>query len=133
MAAALSTGVSAYPQHASLTATAPNTTSGFAGTGSRGPEQRTLGRLASLVIDVAAQLDGHGGNAPLPAMVAECTEVLEGCLQAQRDAGGRDESMMTSKDELKRLARLLTVVDRADIALVLRQIRRVLARFDACA
>jgi len=95
----------------------------------RGPEQRTLGRLASLVIDVATQLDTAPGTAPLP-VVAECTEVLEDCLQAQRDARGLDESMMATKDELKRLARLLTVVDRADLAIVLRQIRRVLGRLD---
>jgi len=94
----------------------------------RGPEPRALGRLASLVIDVATELEAPLARAP--AVIAECTAVLEGCLEAQRDAGGRDESMMTTKDELKRLARLLGVVDRADLAIVLRQIRRVLGRLD---
>lgn len=127
--------VSAYQQHVSLTAAAPNQTSLTAA--ARGPEQRTIGRLAALVLDVATQLDPSldpsTSRKPLPIAVAECTEVLEGCLQAQRDAGGRDESMATSKDELRRLARLLTMVDRADLAIVLRQIRRVLGRFDVAA
>jgi len=59
--------------------------------------------------------------------------VLEGCLQAQREAARRDESMTGAKDELRRLARLLTTVDRADLAIVLRQIRRVLGRLDVVA
>lgn len=127
--------VSAYQQHVSLIAAAPNQTSRAAA--ARGPEQRTIGRLAALVIDVATQLDTSldtsTSRMPLPTAVAECTEVLEGCLQAQRDAAARDESMTTSKDELRRLARLLTTVDRADLAIVLRQIRRVLGRFDVVA
>jgi hypothetical protein len=131
--------VSASPQHGFLAAAVPNTTSSpvaagaGAGDGSlpaRSPDLRTLGRLASLVHEVANQVEPPRAREPLPAVIAECAEVLEGCLQAQRDAVGRDESMMTTKDELARLARLLTVVDRADLGIVLRQIRRVLGRFD---
>jgi hypothetical protein len=127
--------VSAYQQHVSLIAAAPNQTSRTAAV--RGPEPRTIGRLAALVVDVATQLDTSldtsTSRQPLPTAVAECTEVLEGCLRAQRDAADRDESMATTTDELRRLARLLTVVDRADLAIVLRQLRRVLGRFDVVA
>jgi hypothetical protein len=99
----------------------------------RGPEPRpapAIGELASLVAGVASQL---GRDRP-PAMLAECTELLDSCLAAQRDAGRahRDGSPQATRDELARLARMLTAVDPADVALVLRQIRRVLGRFDAC-
>jgi len=127
--------VSAYQQHVSLIAAAPDQTSLTAAV--RGPEPRTIGRLAALVIDVATQLDTSldtsTSRQPLPTVVAECAEVLEGCLQAQREAARRDESMTGAKDELRRLARLLTTVDRADLAIVLRQIRRVLGRLDVVA
>jgi hypothetical protein len=84
-----------------------------------------------MVRDVAAHLENAGHGEPIGAVVAECNAALEGCLEAQREARDRDEPALSSKDELRRLARLLTTVDRADLFVVMRQIRRVLARFDS--
>jgi len=64
-------------------------------------------------------------------MVAECNAALEGCLEAQRDGRDRDDRETTATD-LKRLLGLLAVADRADMVFVMRQIRRVLGRFDVC-
>jgi len=58
---------------------------------------------------------------------------VEACLELLRDAGERDALVRKAIDDLKRLARLLKlVVDGSDIAFFLREIRRVLGRFDAC-
>jgi hypothetical protein len=97
----------------------------------RGPENRTIGRLASLVGNVVSNLEGQAAHEPLDKVVAECNAALEAALDAQRDFCDRDESMITANDELKRLSRLLMEVDRADVVIVMRQIRRVLGRFDA--
>jgi hypothetical protein len=66
----------------------------------------------------------------LHGSVAECNAALELFLEMQRDACDRDELGATAGDDLRRLSRLLTLVERADVPLVLRQIRRVLARLD---
>lgn len=97
----------------------------------RGPENRTIGRLASLVGNVVSNLEGLAAQEPLGKVVAECNAALEAALDAQREFCDRDESMITTSDELKRLSRLLMVVDRADVVIIMRQIRRVLGRFDA--
>lgn len=97
----------------------------------RGPENRTIGRLASLVGNVVSNLEGLAPHEPLEKVVAECNTALEAALDAQRDFCDRDESTLTTSDELKRLSRLLMVVDRADVVIIMRQIRRVLGRFDA--
>lgn len=96
-----------------------------------GVEDPAIGQLASLMIDVAAQFDPQRPRQPVPDMVAECNAVIEGCLEAHRPSDR--ESITAARDELRRLAKLLTIVDTADIAMVLRQIRRVLGRFDALA
>jgi hypothetical protein len=97
----------------------------------RGPEHRAIGRLTSLIGDVVARLEAPVAGEPLSGIVAECNAALEVCLELQRDVGDRDDLVATAKDDLKRLARLLTVVERADVPFVMRQIRRVLGRFDA--
>ena len=97
----------------------------------RGPENRAIGRLASLVGNVVATLETPSFHEPLSKVVAECNAALENCLEAQRDSRERDESAMASADELKRLARLLMIVDRSDAVIIMRQIRRVLGRFDS--
>jgi hypothetical protein len=97
----------------------------------RGPENRTIGRLASLVGNVVANLEAPAAHEPLRKVVSECNAALEAALDAHRDSCDRDESPTSASDELKRLSRLLMVVDRADVVIVMRQIRRVLGRFDA--
>jgi hypothetical protein len=92
-----------------------------------------IGRLASLVGDVVARLETSAADKPLGEIVAECNAQLEVCLELHRDVGDRDDLVSTARDDLKRLGRLLMVVDRADVAFVMRQIRRVLGRFDTCA
>jgi hypothetical protein len=62
--------------------------------------------------------------------IAECNTALELFLEMQRDACDRDEFGTTVADDLRRLSRLLNVVERADVPLVVRQIRRVLGRLD---
>jgi hypothetical protein len=91
---------------------------------------RAIGRLASLVGNVVANLEAPSFHKQLNEVVAECNAALEVCLEAQRDASDRDESVMTAAEELKQLARLLTVVDRADAVIIMRQIRRILGRCD---
>jgi hypothetical protein len=86
-----------------------------------------------LVGDVVTRLENPAADEPLGGIVAECNSALEVCLELQRDPGDRDDLMTMARDDLKRLARLLTVVDRADVPFVMRQIRRVLGRFDTCA
>jgi ribosomal protein L29 len=64
--------------------------------------------------------------------VARCNAALESCLEAQREreAREREDPIAALRDELTRLAQLLAA-DRSDAVLVMRQIRRVLGRFDA--
>ena len=96
----------------------------------RDPEPRALGRLADLVEGVVSQLEIRADQLA-PGAVAECNAALEICLEARREAPGRG-SVVAARDELRRLARLLKVVEHQDSVLVLRQIRRVLGRFDSC-
>lgn len=95
------------------------------------PEPRVLGQLADLVEGVVTHLETTADQ-PMPGAVAECNAVLETCLEARREAPGRG-STVAAREELRRLARLLKVVEPPDSVLVLRQIRRVLGRFDASA
>lgn len=88
------------------------------------------GQLATLVGNVARQLDAAGAT-PHHA-VAECNAALEGFLEARRDPRGAEDRAADARDDLRRLARLLTVVDGDDVVFVMRQIRRVLGRFDVC-
>jgi hypothetical protein len=90
-----------------------------------------LAGLATMVDDVVLRLDGSAFGAPLSDVVAECNAALELCLETQRASRVR-ESSVTARDELRRLARLLTVVEAPDAAIVLRQIRRVLGRLTHC-
>jgi hypothetical protein len=122
--------VSAYPQHVSIAATRAETID-IPLAKARGAEDAAIGQLAALMIDVAAQFDPQRPR-PQPDMVAECNAVIEGCLEVHRPSD-REASLVAAKDELRRLAKLLTIVDIADVAMVLRQIRRVLGRFDALA
>jgi hypothetical protein len=128
MASAPSGDVNAQQQHTSLAAVATSSSSLTATL--RGPEHRAIGRLASLVGDVVACLEAPAADLALEGTVAECNAALEVCLELQRDLSDRDDLVSTARDDLKRLARLLTVVDRADVPFVMRQIRRVLGRFD---
>jgi hypothetical protein len=121
--------MTAHQTHLSLAAVA--TTPTPMNVSLRGPENRAIGRLASLVGNVVTNLEEPSMHEPLSKVVAECNAALEGCLEAQRDFGDRDDAVMTASDELKRLARLLMVVDRTDVVIIMRQIRRVLGRFDA--
>jgi hypothetical protein len=97
------------------------------------PEQCPITRLALLVDDVVSQLEAPAGNDPAGGFIPECNAALEACLEMMRDVGDGDDRAWTARDDLKRLARLLKLVDGPDVPFVLRQIRRVLGRFDACA
>ena len=91
-----------------------------------------MGTLATLVGEVVACLDASADQLLYDA-VARCNAALESCLEAQREreAREREDPAAAARGELMRLVQLLTAVDRADAALVMRQIRRVLGRFDA--
>jgi hypothetical protein len=91
-----------------------------------------MGTVATLVSDVVACLDAPTDQLLYDA-VARCNAALESCLEAQRErqAREREDPAAAARDDLMRLAQLLTAVDRADAALVMRQIRRVLGRLDA--
>lgn len=97
---------------------------------SPGGPDRTIGRLATLVTQVVECLDASADEV-LYAAVARCNAALEAYLEAQREREAREDPAAVTRDELVRLAQLLTAVDRADAALVMRQIRRVLGRFDS--
>ncbi len=114
--------VSAHQQRISLAPEAP--------TSLRGPGSPAIGQLAALVGDVVTQLERAPAGPPLQRMVAECNAALEGCLEAQRDGRDREDLETTAHDDLKRLVGLLAVADRAEVVFVMRQIRRVLGRFD---
>jgi hypothetical protein len=130
MAAALVSGVSAPQQSGSLVLpTIPTPVTGGTSARSGGSEQRAVGRLATLVGDVVSRLELPADDR-LQGSIAECNSALELFLEMQRDACDRDEHRPSAGDDLRRLARLLSFVDRADVPLVLRQIRRVLGRLD---
>jgi hypothetical protein len=118
-----SRSVSAHQQRISP---APQASTSLGG----GPRAPAIGQLAALVGDVVSQLERSPTGQPLQQMVAECNAALEGCLEAQRDARDREDRALTARDDLKRLAGLLAVADHADVVFVMRQIRRVLGRFD---
>lgn len=94
------------------------------------PEPRAIGRLAAQIAEVVAQLDRPSSDARLQAAVVDCVASVEQCLELARAAAEDDDLALHARDDLRRLARLLTVVDRADVPFVLRQIRRVLGRLD---
>jgi len=91
-----------------------------------------IAALASLVDDAVDRLEAPREAAPAARLVPECHAALEACLELLRDAGERDDLVRSATDDLKRLARLLKLVDGPDIPFFLREIRRVLGRFDAC-
>ena len=92
-----------------------------------------IAALASLVDDAADRLEAPREAGLTDRLVPECHAAVEACLELLRDAGERDALVHRAIDDLKRLARLLKlVVDGSDIAFFLREIRRVLGRFDAC-
>lgn len=97
-----------------------------------GPDAPAIGQLATLVGDVVSQLERAPAGAPLQRMVAECNAALEGCLEAQRDGRDREDRETTATDDLKRLVGLLAVAERTEVVFLMRQIRRVLGRFDVC-
>ena len=73
-------------------------------------------------------LDGEAAGRLIP----ECNAALENCLELLRDPGDRDQLVRNARDDLRRFARLLKLVDGPDVSFVLRQIRRILGRLDAC-
>ena len=91
---------------------------------------RLVHQLASLVVALADNLEAPQARADVPSAIAECNHMLEICLEAQRAEREQRQAPRATSEELKRLVELLPAVDRADVALVLRQIRRVLGRFD---
>lgn len=95
------------------------------------PEHRAIERLVALVADVVSRLETPTGHVPPGELIPECNAALEACLEFLRDVGDRDDLTRTATDDLKRLGRLLKLVDDADVPFVMRQIRRVLGRFDA--
>ena len=93
---------------------------------SRDPEL-ALAELMRDVRDVIRHLEAAGE--PMHGAVARCNAAIEHCLESRRDRD-RDVTPAGAKDELKRLSALLTKVDPAEVPMVMRQIRRVLGRFD---
>jgi hypothetical protein len=91
-----------------------------------------IAALASLVDDAVDRLEAPREAGQAARLVPECHAAVEACLELLRDAGERDDLVRNATDDLKRLARLLKLVDGPDIPFVLREIRRVLGRFDAC-
>jgi hypothetical protein len=97
----------------------------------REAESRAVRHLVSLVEGVVFRLEAPAGHAPPGELISECNAALEACLELLRDGGERDDLARKARDDLKRLSRLLKLVDDADVPFVMRQIRRVLGRFDA--
>ena len=91
-----------------------------------------IAALASLFDDAVDQLEAPREAGSAARLVPGCHAALEACLELLRDAGERDDLVRNATDDLKRLARLLKLVDGPDIPFFLREIRRVLGRFDAC-
>ncbi|HEY0477189.1 MAG TPA: hypothetical protein VGD37_06675 [Kofleriaceae bacterium] len=76
-------------------------------------------------------LETPPADEPLGAVVARCNAALEDFLERAREHAAQDSAdPVASRDELRRLLRLLGEVDRADAPMVVRAIRRVVARFD---
>jgi len=96
-----------------------------------GTEHLAIGRLAALVEDVVIRLETPAAHRPPGELIPECNAALEACLELLREDGDGDDRVRTALDDLKRLGRLLKLVDGADVSFVMRQIRRVLGRFDA--
>jgi hypothetical protein len=113
--------------HGSLTAS-PDSPTGIL----HGAEHRAIRQLAALVEDAATLLETSARYAPPTGLIPECNAALEACLERLREDGDRDDLVRTASDDLKRLGRLLKLVDGMDLPFVMRQIRRVLGRFDAC-
>ena len=91
-----------------------------------------IAALASLIDDAVDRLEAPREAVPATRLAPECRAAVEACLELLRDAGERDDLVRNATDDLKRLARLLKLVDGSDIPFFLREIRRVLGRFDAC-
>jgi hypothetical protein len=91
-----------------------------------------LGNLEALVAEIIARLEAPGVE-PLHEVVGRCNAVVEGYLETLRACEPRvcEDPVAAARSDLPRLLRLLSKVDRADAPLVVRAIRRVLARFDA--
>lgn len=100
--------------------------------GTQPAEGGAIARLASLVDDVVQRLEVAIEGEPPGEIVPACNAAIEECLERLRGPGARDDLVRTARDDLRRLSRLLKLVDAPDIPFVLRQIRRVLGRFDAC-
>jgi hypothetical protein len=94
-------------------------------------EHRAIGQLAALVEDVVSRLETPAAHRPPGELILECNAALEACLERLRQEDDRDDRVRTALDDLKRFGRLLQLVDDADVSFVMRQIRRVLGRFDA--
>lgn len=122
--------VTAHNRPVSLAVATSGSSTGPITVSLRGPENRALGRLSLLVGNVVSSLEGRAGGEPLSKAVAECNTALEAALEANRESSQHEGSVSAASDELKRLAKLLMTVDRAEAAIIMRQIRRVLGRFD---
>ena len=79
---------------------------------------------------MVARLETPAEHEPPSGLILECNAALEDCLELLRDGGERDDLVRTARDDLRRLGRILKLVDGADVPFVMRQIRRVLGRFD---
>jgi hypothetical protein len=91
-----------------------------------------IAALAALVDDAAVLLESRSETGAAARLVPSCHAAMEACLELLRDAGERDVLVRNATDDLKRLMKLLKLVDGSDTAFFLREIRLVLGRFDAC-
>jgi len=130
MASAMCMVVSTQQLYAFMSADAPKGNSP-AGSPQRS-ERRVIEHLASLVEATAAQLEASAGDEPPVGLITECNAALESCLELLRDAGDHDDLVVTARNDLRRFGRILKLVDGEDLLFVMRQIRRVLGRIDAC-
>lgn len=123
----------ASPQKSSAGTRPPHGPPEQSPTGTRqGAAWCAIAALASLVDDAVDRLEAPREAGPAARLVPECQAAVEACLELLRDASERDDLVRNATDDLKRLARLLKLVDGPDIPFFLREIRRVLGRFDAC-
>ena len=90
-----------------------------------------VARLASLVEDAVPRLEAPAEHRVPDDILPACIAALDACIASLRDLGGRDEHARAATDNLHRLGRILKLVDGADAAFVMRQIRRALGRLDA--
>jgi len=91
-----------------------------------------IAALASLVDDAVGLLEARREAGAAARIVPACHAAVEACLELLRDAGERDDRVRKAIDDLKRLAKLLKLIEGPEVAFFLREIRRVLGRFDAC-